>query len=158
MKDSKAIGPLLVRAARLQRARAGQMLAGIGLFPGQDAVLELLIQQDGRTMGELADILQVRPPTVSKTIARLAAQGLLERRAGTEDHRQVRVHLTDDGRTRAASIEAIRDGLEEEIVAGLDAKDRRRLRKLLRKLGRNLAGRMGAIEDLADDPDGEDEI
>lgn len=157
MKDSKAISPLLVRVARLQRARAGQALVGIGLFPGQDSVLDLLMQQDGRTMGELADILQVRPPTISKTIGRLAAQGLLERRSSSEDHRLVRVHLTADGRHRAGSIEAIRDTLEGEITDGLDAKDRRRLRKLLRKVGRNLAGRLGTVDDLTDEIEPDDD-
>ena len=53
------------------------LLGEIGLFPGQEQALQVLAQHDnGMTMGELSRTLHVRPPTASKTIARLTAQGL----------------------------------------------------------------------------------
>lgn len=157
MKDAyvKTVGYRLNHTARLQRARAAKLLAGLGLFPGQETVLKLLTEQDGRTMGDLASALRVRPPTASKTIARLTAQGLVERRASDGDGRLVRVHLTDTGRERASAVDGIWFDLEQEMVDGLDGKDKKRLRKLLRKIERNLAGQLGtdADEDEPDDAD-----
>lgn len=137
---SKTVGFELLHAARLHRARSAQLLGEIGLFPGQEQVLTLLAEKE-RTMGELAVSLRVRPPTASKTIARLTAQGLITRLGSNGDGRTVRVGLTEEGRRRAETVEAVWDALEAEAVAGLDAKDRRRLRKLLRKLGGNVSSR-----------------
>ncbi|ALK08245.1 MarR family winged helix-turn-helix transcriptional regulator [Blastochloris viridis] len=149
----KTVGYRLNHTARLQRARTAKLLTGLGLFPGQETVLKLLAEHDGRTMGDLAGALRVRPPTASKTIARLTAQGLVERRAVNGDGRLVRVHLTEPGRTRASAIDGIWHTLEQEMLEGLDGKDRKRLRKLLRRIEKNLAGRLGtdAHEDDADD-------
>ena len=155
MKDpvQKSIGYRLTHTARLQKALSARLLAALGLFPGQEAVLKLLSEQDGRTMGDLAAALRVRPPTVSKTIARLTSQGLVERRATDGDGRLVRVFLTEAGRERSASIDGVWDQLEAEMVDGLDNKERKRLRKLLRKVEKNLAQRLGADGGLDDDTD-----
>lgn len=153
MKDGfeKSIGHRLHHAARLQRALAARRLHEIGLFPGQETVLKLLVEADGRTMTELAEALRVRPPTASKTVGRLSAQGLLERRASDGDARLVRVHLTEEGRSRAGAIDAIRDSLEDLMVAGLDGKDRKRLRKLLRRLEKNLSHQLGTSDNEPDE-------
>jgi hypothetical protein len=68
----------------------------------------------------------------------------------------VRVRLTEEGRRKAAAIERLWDEVEAELLGDLDTKDRRRLRKLLRKAAKNLAvatgadsrGLEGADEDL----------
>ena len=154
----KTIGHRLHHAARLQRALAARHLAELGLFPGQETVLKLLLDDDGRTMTELASALRVRPPTASKTVGRLSAQGLLARRAagGEGDGRLVRVFLTDEGRTRAAAIDGVWDKIEDTMGDGLDGKERKRLRKLLRRIEKNLAAKLGTKLGTAD-TDAEDE-
>ncbi|WP_020181377.1 MarR family winged helix-turn-helix transcriptional regulator [Methylopila sp. M107] len=152
---AKTVGYELLHAARLHRARSAQLLHELGLFPGQEQVLTLLAAENGRTMGDLATELRVRPPTASKTVARLAAQGLVERRAVNGDGRIVKVELTDEGRRRAEAVDAIWIELEREAADGIDGKDRKKLRKLLRKLGRNVGTKLGApaAEDEPDDDD-----
>lgn len=156
---AKTVGYELLHAARLHRARSAQLLAELGLFPGQEQVLTLLMEENGRTMGDLATQLRVRPPTASKTVARLTAQGLVERRASSGDGRMVRVELTEEGRRRADAVQGVWDTLEREAVGELDGKDRKRLRKLLRKLRRNisltLAGTV-AEEPIDDEPELDD--
>ena len=181
----KSVGWVLMRAARLHRARMGEKLVALGLYPGQEQVLQALagrgagkdsaknIVKDetgtdgvntpaGMSMGELAAILQVRPPTASKTVSRLSAMGLVARQDRDRDGRVVRVALTEAGQDRAEAITGLWDEVEDELLAGLDGKDRKRLRKLLRKVGRNLA-RLAAADDSAladgdDDEDGDDAV
>ncbi len=162
MKDpiAKTIGYRLNHTARLQRALSARLLQDIGLFPGQESVLKLLVEEDGRTMGDLAAALRVRPPTASKTIARLTTQGLVERRATDGDGRLVRVFLTATGRDRGNAVDGIWATLEGDIVDALDNKERKRLRKLLRKVEKSLAARLGAdhgaddeVEPAEDDED-----
>jgi DNA-binding MarR family transcriptional regulator len=151
----KSVGWSLVQAARLHRSRTGDKLSALGLFAGQEQVLQALAHSGTMTMGDLALILRVRPPTASKTISRLAAMKLVERHTEPGDARVVRVKLTKEGKKKAAAINALWDEVEGELLAGFDNKDRKRLRKLLRRAAKNLAGITGA------DPsgfDGDDEV
>jgi DNA-binding MarR family transcriptional regulator len=140
----RSVGWALVQAARLHRARTGDRLAKLGLFAGQEQVVQALAAAGTMTMGDLAALLRVRPPTASKTVTRLAALGIVERRAESGDGRVVRVQLTETGRAKAEAIERIQEEVEAELLDHLDKTDRRRLRKLLRKAARGLAEAAGA--------------
>lgn len=140
----KSVGWALVQASRLHRSRTGDKLSELGLFAGQEQVLQALANSGPMTMGELAAILRVRPPTASKTVSRLSALKLVERHTEPGDARVVRVKLTKDGKRKAAAIDAIWEEVEAELLEGFDPKDRKRLRKLLRKAAKNLARITGA--------------
>ena len=140
----RSVGWALVQAARLHRARTGDRLAKLGLFAGQEQVVQALASAGTMTMGDLAALLRVRPPTASKTVTRLAALGIVERRAESGDGRVVRVQLTAAGLAKAEAIEQIQEEVEAELLDHLDKTDRRRLRKLLRKAARGLAEAAGA--------------
>ena len=80
--------------------------------------------------------------------------------AEKSDARIVRVTLTDAGKERAAAIAGLWEEVETELLDDLDGKDRKRLRKLLRKTARNLAAHTGsdaAQFDAADDDGAEDD-
>ena len=157
---SRSVGWALIQAARLHRARTGDRLAKIGLFAGQEQVVQVLAAAGTMTMGDLAALLRVRPPTASKTVTRLAALGIVERRAEAGDGRVVRVRLTEAGLAKAQAIEAIQEEVEAELLDHLDKGDRRRLRKLLRKAAKGLAGAAGAAgpaSDMDAEMEGDDE-
>jgi DNA-binding MarR family transcriptional regulator len=149
----KSVGWALVQAAQLHRGRMGDKLGALGLFAGQEQVLQALAAPGLMTMGELAAVLRVRPPTASKTVSRLAAIGLVERQPEPDDARVVRVKLTADGLAKAAAIERLWDEVERELLDGFDGKDRKRLRKLLRKVAQNLAEAAGADARGLEGPD-----
>lgn len=145
----KSVGRALLVTARLHRARMGEKLNALGLFPGQEQALKAL-QPAPMTMGELATLLRVKPPTVSKTIGRLSLQGLVAREGGGRDGRMVQVALTENGQKTAAALDAVWNQVEEELLEKLDAKERKQLRKLLRKAAKGLSK-------LAIEPDDADE-
>ena len=139
-KHEKNIGRLLILASRLHRARIGEKLQTLSLFPGQEQALELLAAEGAMPMGELAARLSVKAPTISKTIARLSAQGLIARTADGGDGRLLRVALTQEGHARAAALVSLVEEVERDMLAAFDAKDKRRLRKLLRRSVKALGG------------------
>ena len=75
----------------------------------------------------------------TKTVGRMSAEGFLEKRASTEDRRQNFAFLTDSGRLAASAARRAQREMEEAALAGFSQKQRRRLRKLLAKMARNLA-------------------
>lgn len=148
----KSVGRALLVTARLHRARMGERLNALGLFPGQEQALKAL-QPAPMTMGELAALLRVKPPTVSKTIGRLSLQGLVTREGGSRDGRLVQVALTEAGQKTALALDAVWTQVEDELLERLDSKERRQLRKLLRKAAKGLSKAGAEVEDIELDGD-----
>lgn len=150
-----AKGAMIARlqsAARLSRTMLASRLLQQGLYAGQDQVMLSLDDEDGQTPGALAGKLGVRPPTITKTINRLQAQGFLERRASDTDSRQAHIFLTDSGRETIRSIEKSVRKTEKQAMKGLDKKDQKALGKMLNRIESNLSN----IEfDSADSDDDE---
>lgn len=156
----KSIGFQLMLAARLHRTRMAILLDEIGLFPGQEQALQVLAQNKaGMTMGELSRTLHVRPPTTSKTIARLAAQDLVERDTNSNDGRVVRVKLTANGLEKLARIDVATAQIEGEMSELFDQKDAKRLRKSLRRIAKKLGETVDphGDHDMLADEEGDDE-
>lgn len=144
----KSIGFQLMLAARLHRTRMATLLGEIGLFPGQEQALQILAQNpEGMSMGDLSRTLHVRPPTASKTIARLSAQGLVEREGKAADGRIVRVRLTAAGVEKLARIDAATEQLESEVADLFDSKEAKRLRKALRRITKQLGDHLDPEQD-----------
>ena len=78
----------------LRRLRVGDRESGIG--PAQLSALSVLVFGGPRSLGELADAEQVRPPTMSRIVAGLQRSRLIRRQA-TEDGRRVRLSATAQG-------------------------------------------------------------
>ncbi len=108
--------------------------------------------EDGQSPGELAAKLGVKPPTITKTINRLTTQGVLEKRASTEDARQAHIFLTEVGRDAIKAIEKAVKKTEKQAFKGIDKKDQKVLSKLLARIEGNLAGSVDAdAEEDGDD-------
>ena len=98
-----------------------------------------LWKEDGLMPSQLADRLDVQPPTVTKMLQRMEATGLIERRSYAEDSRVSHVYLTEQGRATRADVEAAWDQLEECIIGDLSIEERVILRRLLMQIKSNLS-------------------
>jgi DNA-binding MarR family transcriptional regulator len=85
--------------------------------PGQIKLLHILMTRRSCTMQELADQLDVAPPTVTAMVKRLLIQGFVERVRDEQDWRVVRVLPTERGQ-RAVSLydEFLRTNLQRLLV------------------------------------------
>lgn len=134
----------LQAAARLSRTALAERLLEQGLYAGQDRIILALSVENGQTPGQLAGKLGVRPPTVTKTVNRLAAQGFVEKRASDQDARRAHVFLTESGEQAIREIEKSVRRTEKQALKGLDKKDQKALTKLLERVEANLAGSVPA--------------
>ncbi len=131
---------LLQSAARLSRTALAERLLEHGLYAGQDKLMLALSVENGQTPSQLANLLGVRPPTITKTINRLTNQGFLEKRLSQEDGRRAYVFLTREGEEAIRSIEKSVRKTEKIALKGFDKKDRQVLTDLLSKIEANLNG------------------
>jgi MarR family transcriptional regulator, organic hydroperoxide resistance regulator len=133
------IGYLLAQVCRAHRARAQELLAVIGLHPGQEMMLLRLWPGDGMAQSQLAEEMCVQPATLTKMIDRVERSGLVLRRPDAEDQRISRVYLTDTGRAAQAPAEQAWSVLEAESMATLTLEERILLRRLLLQVLSNLS-------------------
>ena len=66
------------------------------------SALSVVVFRGPLTLGELASAEQVRPPTMTRLVQGLEAEGLVRREPDPEDRRVVRVHATPKGRSLLA--------------------------------------------------------
>ncbi len=128
----------LQHSARMMRTVLATRLLEHGLYAGQDAVLLKLAEEDGLPPGVLAQRLGVRPPTVTKTISRLQAQGFVTKQASASDQRQTHVFLTEQGHDVIRIIEKLVRKTEKDCLRGFEKKERKVLLKLLARMENNL--------------------
>lgn len=74
------------------------MLDEMGITYPQYLVLNVLNEQDGQTIGAIAERLALESSTITPPVKRLEQAGLVTRRRGEADERQVEVRLTAAGR------------------------------------------------------------
>ncbi len=136
VKPKNALNPELLEIADklhsaaihlLRRLRARDRESGIG--PAQLSALSVLVFGGPRSLGELADAEQVRPPTMSRIVSGLARARLVKREP-TEDGRRVRLVATATGTKilwegRKRRVESLANAL-----ASLSETERARLREL----------------------------
>jgi MarR family transcriptional regulator, organic hydroperoxide resistance regulator len=131
------------------RALAEEGMRQHGLYLGQDHLLAVLWDTDGRTPGEIAAMVHVTTPTVVKMATRMAAAGLLTRRRDDQDNRLVRLWLTDTGRALREPVEAQRQRLEDQVTADLTGTEREYLMSALAKIH---GSALALLDELADHP------
>ena len=153
-KDRKILQHVQV-VARLARTALAAKLLEKKLYAGQDQLMLALAAGDGQTPGALAAEIGVRPPTVTKTISRLQAQGFVDKRNSETDARQAHIFLTDAGREVIVGIEKSIRKTEKYALQGLDKKDAKALSKLLRKIEGNLTKELPDGDVANDVDDGE---
>ena len=79
----------------LRRVRRQDVASGLG--PAQLSALSVLVFGGPMGLGELAAAEQVRPPTMSRVVAALVRQRLVERSSDAGDARRIRLRATVKG-------------------------------------------------------------
>ncbi len=89
---------LLSRVEREVTRRVAAVLAAEGCTIDEWRVLSLLARTGGRPMTAIAQATLLLPPTLTKRVDRMVADGLVYRRVGVDDRRRVLVLLAPRGR------------------------------------------------------------
>jgi len=107
-----------------------------GLPAPQLSALSVIVFGGPVTLGQLAAAEQVRPPTITKLVATLEADGLVVREADDADRRIVRVRATARGARLLQEGRARRVASLADSLRGLSAKDRAALERAVPLLER----------------------
>ncbi len=122
---SEAAGRLRLSATRL--ARRLRQEAGAGLTPSQLSALAVVERHGPLTLGALAERERVAPPSITKIVNNLEAQGLVVRNGDPEDRRITLVATSDAGAALVAEWRRRKTAWLAGRIALLDADQQRRL-------------------------------
>lgn len=141
MDDSVAF--LTSDIGRLMRKRLDCLVRPSGLTGPQMRVMLFLHRHPGENQAAIANFFEVEPITAGRMIDRMAATGLVERRADPTDRRAWQVHLTDQGRAMVARLQTeFKDKLDDALEV-LDDGERAILVDLLTRVRTNLLATVG---------------
>ncbi len=127
--DSGLASELRAAVMRMRRRLASERHPDNDLSIGQMVVLGLLVRLGDQTAGDLARAERVQPPSMTRTVNCLEADGYVVRRAHDRDGRQVVVSITDAGRTAVLADRERRDAWLSRQLAGLTSAERTTLRE-----------------------------
>jgi DNA-binding MarR family transcriptional regulator len=107
--DAGLASELRVSVMRLRRRLASERDPGNDLSLASMAVLGSLFRHGDLTVGELAALERVQPPSMTRKVNGLEQGGYVTRRAHESDGRVVVVGLTESGRERLVADRRRRD-------------------------------------------------
>lgn len=129
---------LLHDVARLSRVEADKRARKHGMTRAQWGLLLRLSRNPGLSQKEVADLLEVEPISVARLVDRMAASGLVERRADEQDRRIWRLHLLPAATDMLAEINKQREILATMVTAEIPDHMREVMVDGLRRMKANL--------------------
>jgi DNA-binding MarR family transcriptional regulator len=127
--DSGLAAELRISVMRLRRRLANERHPDNELSINAMAVLGLLHRNGELTVGELAALERVQPPSMTRTVNCLEDGGYVARRPHDTDGRQVLVVLSDLGREKVLADRARRDAWLAQRLRDLTPEERAVLRR-----------------------------
>jgi DNA-binding MarR family transcriptional regulator len=132
----------LLESHNLMLGEIRRRLSEAATMPRFD-LLANLEREDGQTLAALSRRMLVTAGNLTGLVDRAERDGVVERRADPRDRRLSRVYLTEEGRALITSLLPLHADHVAELLNGLDAAERKELRRLLGKLRDSLAERFG---------------
>ena len=120
------------------------------LHPGMERTLMEIAKNDGISSGELCEILDVRPSSLSEMADKMAERGLIEKKDAEEDKRITKIWRTELGKAQAEQIEKSRT----EAIAALTSCFTEEEAKQFCELADKLAEHLKSLSEGEEKPEG----
>ena len=129
---------LFVQTVNRRNRDFAPKLSDVSLSLADWRALSVMNRLDSCLMSELADFTTVDRTTLTRTVDGLVKRGLAARSASAQDRRQVRVEMTEKGRSCfTEALGALRTH-NRQALDGLSEANLQQLRALLQRILRNI--------------------
>ncbi|MES2099473.1 MAG: MarR family transcriptional regulator [Pseudomonadota bacterium] len=128
---SKYLAYLLASANRRMRIGLAQSIAAEEVNEEHWRILQVLSDELGRSMGDLAEQVLLNHPALTKNIDKLVSRGLVQRAADANDNRKVLVYISDLGLETVRRLKKRVDAHHDSIEEALGPRKTSQLKKLL---------------------------
>jgi len=97
-------------------------------------ILEVLSDGEGRSMGDIARLVLMNHPALTKLVDKMVAGGLVHRTPSSEDMRRVLLRITDRGQDLFRRLQPYAKDHNERVSGILGTRKAATLKKLLNEL------------------------
>src|SRR5919202_5074463 len=122
-KTEEDVGPLLAPLGLAFWRMKSAFEREVGVSAGTWFSLALLYKKDGISQRELSQNFEIDPSRVTRLAKRLESEGLILRKRDSEDHRIVRMSLTEKGRGLVEDLSEHRVRFDRQIATVLNPEE-----------------------------------
>jgi DNA-binding MarR family transcriptional regulator len=123
--------PARLRIAITRLNRRLRQESVTGLSPAQESALATIRRLGNPTLGELAQVERVQPPTMTRIVGAMERAGLVRRVGDAGDKRVCRVELTAAGGAAIDRIRSLKNAYLARQIKVLAPSERARLAELI---------------------------
>jgi DNA-binding MarR family transcriptional regulator len=127
--NEELAGRLRLSINRLHRRMRQESLGG--LSPAQSSALGSVLRLGSPTLGELAAVEQVQPPSMTRIVASLQDAGMVTRVTDVTDRRSARVHITPGGKRALERIRTLKNAFLTRRLSELSPDEQERAAELV---------------------------
>lgn len=139
-------GYWLITAAHAYQRALNEQLAPEGITYRQCQVLGYLALEGPLAQTELADRMQIEPPTLVGILDRMQRDGWIERHGCRDDRRRKLVHPTEAAVPVWSKILECAEQVRSRATLGLSERQMNTLKRLLEVVQHNLSAKVAAEE------------
>lgn len=97
-KNSVELYAILRRLSRQMHRFSHKVEHEQGLYHGQSKLLQLIAQKDGIVQRDIAELMDMRPSSVTEMLGKLEQLNLIFRKQDEKDQRLMHIYLTETGK------------------------------------------------------------
>jgi DNA-binding MarR family transcriptional regulator len=131
---SQYLAWLLASAHRQMKMGIAQSIADEEVNEEHWRILQVVSDEQGHSMGELAEQVLLNGPALTKNVDRLVSRGLVQRAQDAQDSRKVLVYISDRGLEMVGRLKRSVDAHHEAIEEALGPRNSKQLKRLLERL------------------------
>ncbi|WP_415238928.1 MarR family winged helix-turn-helix transcriptional regulator [Seleniivibrio woodruffii] len=111
----------------------------------QGHLLSIIAENNGAKQMELAELMDMRPSSMTEMLTKLAQTELIERKQDEKDQRVMRVYLTEKGENALKASKAAIVDMSDSLFGVLTEEEQAQFASLMDKLTKNLEEKCGGL-------------
>lgn len=144
-QEHTAVGRQISFSAKVLRRSADSVLTEYDSSLTDWIVLNVVTRCPDFNQRQLAGVMQIEGPTLTRHLDRMEARGLIERERDPADRRSQLVSILPPGVALLEQLRGVMEAQDARLVAGIPTRSLATFRKVLDQITRNAADR-GAVD------------
>lgn len=131
----------------MHRSKHRGMKIKEGIHPGQMKLLSIISKNDGIIQRELAEILDMRPSSLTEMLSNLEKNSLITRKQDENDRRIMHVYIAEEGNSIIKDFKQAKDNLQDSIFNCLTLEEKEKMLEIVGKINSSLESLDNASEE-----------
>lgn len=129
---------LMHQVLHMEKQYMNRLMQPIDLKHGQAALLFVLWKKGPVSQRELADMMQLKPPSITAALQKLEKRKFIERTPDEKDQRVLRIRITDEGKKCLLSMRDIDKTVKNQLFQNITEEELMLVRRLFIQMRENM--------------------